>query len=50
MLWAFTGFNVRIPSKLHRAAVIYAKKRNQSLNEFVTEAIRDECEKMMGQI
>ena len=43
-------FNVRIPSKLHRTAVIYAKKRNQSLNEFVTEAIRDECAKMMGQV
>ena len=36
-------FNVRIPSALHRSAVICAKQRNISLNEFVTKAIQDEC-------
>ena len=36
-------FNVRIPSNLHRSAVICAKERNISLNEFVMQAIRDEC-------
>ena len=36
-------FNVRIPSALHRSAVICAKERNISLNEFVTKAIQDEC-------
>ena len=36
-------FNVRIPSTLHRSAVICAKQRNISLNEFVTKAIQDEC-------
>ena len=39
-------FNVRIPSALHKAAVLYAKQRNISLNEFVTAAIEDECAKM----
>ena len=36
-------FNVRIPSVLHRSAVICARQRNISLNEFVTQAIREEC-------
>ena len=36
-------FNVRIPSALHRSAVICAKERNISLNEFVIQAIQDEC-------
>lgn len=39
-------FNVRIPSRLHKTAVLYARQRGQSLNEFVTEAIEDECSKM----
>ena len=39
-------FNVRIPSELHRTAVLCAKKKNISLNEFVTTAIEDECEKV----
>ena len=38
-------FNVRIPSALHRTAVLCAKQRNISLNEFVTAAIADECVK-----
>ena len=36
-------FNVRIPSSLHKTAVICAKQKNISLNEFVTDAIREEC-------
>ncbi len=36
-------FNVRIPPELHRAAVIRARERNMTLNEFVTTAIEDEC-------
>ncbi len=36
-------FNVRIPSDLHRSAVICARERNISLNEFVTQAIQEEC-------
>ena len=36
-------FNVRIPSALHRSAVICARKKNLSLNEFVTRAIENEC-------
>ena len=43
-------FNVRIPSGLHRAAVICAKTKRISLNEFVTDAIRDECQKMAVQV
>lgn len=39
-------FNVRIPSGLHRTAVVCARKRKISLNEFVIAAIRDECEKV----
>ena len=39
-------FNVRIPSELHRKAVIYAREKNVSLNEFVTTAIEAECSKM----
>ncbi|MBQ7588880.1 MAG: type II toxin-antitoxin system HicB family antitoxin [Lachnospiraceae bacterium] len=39
-------FNVRIPSHLHRMAVIYAHQKNISLNEFVTVAIEDECSKI----
>ena len=39
-------FNVRIPSSLHRAAALYARERNISLNEFVTEAIQDEITKL----
>ena len=39
-------FNVRIPSSLHRTAVIYAHQKNISLNEFVIAAIEDECRKM----
>ena len=39
-------FNVRIPSELHREAVIYAREKNVSLNEFVTTAIEAECAKM----
>ena len=42
-------FNVRIPSALHRSAVLCAKQRNLSLNEFVTVAIADECAKPVGQ-
>ncbi|WP_031555168.1 toxin-antitoxin system HicB family antitoxin [Oribacterium sp. FC2011] len=38
-------FNVRIPSKLHRMAVISARKKNISLNDFVRTAIEDECSK-----
>ena len=38
-------FNVRIPSRLHRTAVICARQRNISLNEFVTAAIEEECAK-----
>ena len=38
-------FNVRIPSALHRSAALYAKQRSLSLNEFVTIAIEDECNK-----
>ena len=38
-------FNVRIPSELHRSAVMCAMRQNMSLNEFVTTAIRDECAK-----
>ena len=36
-------FNVRIPPALHRTAVICARERNVTLNEFVTTAIQDEC-------
>ena len=43
-------FNVRIPSNLHRAAVICAKSKRITLNEFVTAAIRDECQKMTVQM
>ena len=43
-------FNVRIPSDLHRTAVIMARKRRVSLNEFVAMAIKDECEKMTLQV
>lgn len=39
-------FNVRISSQLHRKAVFCAAKRNLSLNEFVAEAIEDECQKI----
>ncbi|MBR2766060.1 MAG: type II toxin-antitoxin system HicB family antitoxin [Blautia sp.] len=39
-------FNVRIPSRLHKEAVIYARIRNQSLNEFVTKAIENECKRL----
>ena len=39
-------FNVRIPADLHRTAVIYAHRKNISLNEFVTTAIADECAKI----
>ncbi len=39
-------FNVRISPQLHRTAVLYAMKRNISLNEFVTTAIEDECAQM----
>ena len=38
-------FNVRIPSALHRSAALYARQRSLSLNEFVTIAIEDECNK-----
>ena len=38
-------FNVRIPSKLHKMAVIYARKKNISLNDFIRTAIEDECTK-----
>ena len=38
-------FNVRIPSELHRSAAMYARQQNLSLNEFVTIAIQDECNK-----
>ena len=36
-------FNVRIPPDLHRSAVICARQRNISLNEFVSQAIQEEC-------
>ena len=38
-------FNVRIPSDLHRSAVICAAASNISLNEFVLQAIQDKCMK-----
>ena len=38
-------FNIRIPSALHRSAALCAHERNISLNEFVTQAIQDECAK-----
>lgn len=40
-------FNVRIPPELHRTAVICARERNMTLNEFVTSAIEDECNHSM---
>lgn len=33
-------FNVRVPSELHRDAVITAQSKNISLNQLVTEALR----------
>ena len=36
-------FNVRIPSALHKSAVISARQRHISLNEFVIAAIQNEC-------
>lgn len=37
----FSGkFNVRIDEELHQAAVVAASAHNQSLNQFVVEAIR----------
>ena len=42
-------FNVRIPPRLHREAVIYARIRNQSLNDFVTKAIENECNRLATQ-
>ena len=42
-------FNVRISSSLHRSAVYCAAQRNQSLNEFVSDAIADECKKVLLQ-
>ena len=41
-------FNVRIPSDLHKEAVLCARKQRMSLNEFVTSAIADECAKVVG--
>lgn len=38
-------FNVRLPSALHKEAVIQAGKRNQSLNDFVVSAVRGECKR-----
>lgn len=43
-------FNVRIPSELHRAAVICAKAERITLNEFVMNAIQDECRKASVQV
>lgn len=36
-------FNVRIPPVLHKSAVMHARRRGISLNEFVKKAIEDEC-------
>jgi len=43
-------FNVRIPSELHRSAALCARERNISLNEFVTQAIQDECNKSSAMV
>lgn len=39
-------FNVRIPASLHRTAVLCAKQREMSLNDFVTRALEEECAKL----
>ena len=39
-------FNVRIPPMLHRLAAYYARKNEMSLNEFVIQAIQNECTRM----
>jgi len=39
-------FNVRIPASLHRTAVLCAKQREMSLNDFVTRALEAECSKL----
>jgi predicted HicB family RNase H-like nuclease len=39
-------FNVRISPQLHKTVVLYAKLRNQSLNDFVITALEDECAKI----
>ena len=35
------SFNVRVPSSLHREAVLKARELNTSLNRFVSESIRE---------
>jgi len=43
---SFTGvFNVRIPSEIHGKVSDIAKKRGQSLNSFVKQAIEHELER-----
>ncbi|WP_314640394.1 type II toxin-antitoxin system HicB family antitoxin [Stomatobaculum longum] len=39
-------FNVRIPAALHRTAVLCAKQREMSLNDFVTDALEAACAKL----
>jgi len=39
-------FNVRIPAALHRTAVLCAKQREMSLNDFVTRALEAACAKL----
>ena len=43
-------FNVRIPSALHRTAALCARMKKISLNEFVTNAIEDECKQVVHEI
>ncbi|MFC1478574.1 type II toxin-antitoxin system HicB family antitoxin [Candidatus Margulisiibacteriota bacterium] len=38
------SFNVRIPSSMHRQAVVAAQSRNVKLNEFVKSAIKHELQ------
>ena len=41
----FSGrFNIRLPPKMHEAAVVAAASENKSLNEWVTEAIEAAAE------
>lgn len=42
------NFNVRIPSELHRMAVLQAMREHVSLNSFVTESIRSRVRETGG--
>jgi predicted HicB family RNase H-like nuclease len=47
----FSGtFNVRIPSNLHRQAVIAAAKERQTLNQYVASAIQGKIDDANGNI